>query len=62
MSIRMSYKLIDVVTGQSMLNENLSVVSLSNEEIQKLLEEDEDTNLLLALLAKLSDSINGKLN
>lgn len=60
MSIRMSYKLTDAVTGQSLLSEVVSA-SLDNEEITALLDEDEDADLLLALMRKVSAILMGKI-
>ena len=59
MSIRLKYKLTDAVTGQSMLDEKPITVQLTDEEIKALLEEDEESDLLYALLKKVSDVIEG---
>ena len=60
MSIRINYKLTNVTTGQSMLSEVITV-SLDNEEISAVLENDEDADLLLALMRKVTETINGKI-
>lgn len=60
MSIRISYKLTNVATGQSMLSEEITA-TLDNEEISAVLENDENADLLLALMRKVTDIINGKI-
>lgn len=60
MSIRMNYKLTNVTTGQSMLSETISA-TLDNDEMSALLAEDEDADLLLALMGKVTDILNGKI-
>ena len=57
MSIRLNYKLTNVTTGQTLVSEVISE-SLSSEEIAALLEEDEDADLLLALMGKITERIN----
>lgn len=58
MSIRMNYKLTDVTTGRSVLS-NVISAKLSNDEISYLLEQDEECDLLLALMAKVTAILNG---
>jgi hypothetical protein len=60
MSIRLKYKLTNATTGESLLDEPSMTVQLSDEEIKGLLEEDEDADLLFALLRKVSETIGGK--
>ena len=57
MSIRMNYKLTDVTTGRAMLS-NTITAKLDNDEISALLAEDEESDLLLALMAKVSAGLN----
>lgn len=57
MSIRMTYKLTDVNTGRSLLS-NTITAKLDNEEISSLLSEDEDSDLLLALMNKVTSILN----
>jgi len=61
MSIKMNYKLTNVTTGQSLLSENISAI-LENDEIAVLLAEDEDADLLLALMGKVTDILNGRIS
>ena len=60
MSIRMNFKLTDVNTGRSIASEVISA-SLDNAEISALLAEDEDADLLLALMGKVTEIISGKI-
>lgn len=60
MSIRLNYKLTNVTTGQSMMSEVVSA-SLENDEISALLAEDEEADLLLALMSKVTEILNGKI-
>lgn len=60
MSIRLNYKLTNVTTGQSMMSEVVSA-TLDNDEISALLAEDEEADLLLALMRKLTGILNGKI-
>jgi curli biogenesis system outer membrane secretion channel CsgG len=58
MSIRMNYKLTDVTTGRSLFS-NVIEAKLTNEEITALLAEDEECDLLLALMDKVTEALNG---
>ena len=58
MSIRMNYKLTDVTTGRALLS-NIITAKLDNDEISALLADDEDCDLLLALLGKVTPMLNG---
>ena len=60
MSIRLNYKLTNVTTGQSMMSEVVTA-TLGSDEISALLAEDEDADLLLALMGKITAIINGKI-
>ena len=60
MSIRLNYKLTNVTTGQSMLSEVITA-KLDSDEIAALLEEDEEADLLLALMKKVTDLLNEKI-
>lgn len=60
MSIRLNYKLTNVTTGQSMLSEVISA-KLENDEITALLSDDEEADLLLALMGKVTGILNGKI-
>lgn len=60
MSIRLNYKLTNVTTGQSMMSEVVSA-TLDSDEISALLAEDEEADLLLALMRKLTGILNGKI-
>ena len=57
MSIRMNYKLTDVTTGHSLLS-NVITAKLNNDEISALLADDEDSDLLLALMEKVTNILN----
>ena len=58
MSIRMNYKLTDVTTGRSLLS-NVITAQLSSDEISALLADNEDCDLLLALMGKVTTILNG---
>jgi len=60
MSIRMNYKLTDVTTGRSLLS-NVIEAKLDSDEISALLAEDEESDLLLALMGKVTDILNGSI-
>jgi hypothetical protein len=60
MSIVLSYRLVNAVTGENRLSEDDLRIKLDNDEIAALLEEDEDTDLLQALLSKVSRTIGGQ--
>ena len=60
MSIRLNYKLTNVTTGQSMMSEVVSA-DLNSDEISAILAEDEEADLLLALMRKLTEILNGKI-
>lgn len=60
MSIRLNYKLTNVTTGQSMMSEVISA-TLDSDEISAILAEDEEADLLLALMRKLTGILNGKI-
>ena len=58
MSIRMNYKLTDVTTGRSLLS-NIIEAKLDNDEIASLLADNEECDLLLALMGKVTTILNG---
>ena len=60
MSIRLNCKLTNVTTGQAILSEPISV-TLTSDEIAGLLAEDEEADLLLALMSRLTNVIAGKI-
>lgn len=58
MSIRMNYKLTDVTTGRSLLS-NIIEAKLDSDEIASLLADNEECDLLLALMGKVTTILNG---
>ena len=58
MSIRLSYKWTNVTTGQS-ISSDVITETLDHDEIKALLAEDDDADLLSALLAKLVNTLSG---
>ena len=60
MSIRLTYKLTDVTSGQTVVSDVITA-SLSSDEIAALLEEDENADLLLALMKRTSEIISDKI-
>lgn len=58
MSIRMNYKLTDVTTGRSLFS-NVITAQLGSDEIAALLSDNEDCDLLLALMTKVTTILNG---
>ena len=60
MSIRMNYKLTDVTNGRSLLSNEIEV-KLDSDEITALLDDNEDADLLLALMKKVTTVLSGSM-